>query len=64
MRCRARLAVSRDCEASSKRQEDGQRLQKKAMKSPVLKIREASAPANVRQSSVAKIEDSFEKGML
>jgi hypothetical protein len=64
MRFRARLAVSRNGEASSKRQEDGQRLQKKAMKSPVLKMSEASAPANVRPSSVAKNGDSFEKGKL
>jgi hypothetical protein len=32
MRFRARLAVSPICEASSKRQGDGQRFQKKAMK--------------------------------
>ena len=49
---RARLAVSPICEASSKRQGDGQRFQKKAMKT-TNKI-EASAPANVRPSSVSK----------
>jgi hypothetical protein len=41
------------CEASSKRQGDGQRFQKKAMKTTNQKI-EASAPANVRPSSVSK----------
>jgi hypothetical protein len=50
---RARLAVSPNCEASSKRQGDGQRFQKKAMKTTNQKI-EASAPANVRPSSVSK----------
>jgi hypothetical protein len=40
-------------EASSKRQGDGQRLRKKAMKTTNSKI-EASAPANVRPSSVSK----------
>ena len=49
----ARLAVSPICEASSKRQGDGQRFQKKAMKTTNQKI-EASAPANVRPSSVSK----------
>jgi hypothetical protein len=39
-------------EASSKRQGDGQRFQKKAMKTT--KSNEASAPANVRPSSVSK----------
>src|ERR1039457_4945432 len=39
-------------EASSKRQGDGQRFQKKAMKTT--NIIEASAPANVRPSSVSK----------
>ena len=53
MRFRARLAVSPICEASSKRQGDGQRFQKKAMKTTNQKI-EASAPANVRPSSVSK----------
>src|ERR1019366_1379285 len=51
-RFRARLAVSPICEASSKRQGDGQRFQKKAMKTT--KSIEASAPANVRPSSVSK----------
>ena len=50
---RARLAVSPDCEASSKRQGDGQRFQKKAMKT-TNSTNEASAPANVRPSSVSK----------
>jgi hypothetical protein len=53
MRSRARLAVSLISEASSKRQDDGQRFQKKAMKTTNHKI-EASAPANVRPSSVSK----------
>jgi len=53
MRFRARLAVSPTCEASSKRQGDGQRFQKKAMKTTTQKI-EASAPVNVRPSSVSK----------
>ena len=52
MRFRARLAVSPICEASSKRQGDGQRFQKKAMKTT--NQIEASAPANVRPSSVSK----------
>jgi len=51
MRCRARLAVSPISEASSKRQGDGQRFQKKAMKTT--NHIEASAPANVRPSSVS-----------
>ena len=42
-------------EASSKRQGDGQRFQKKAMKTTNSTI-EASAPANVRPSSVSKHE--------
>ena len=50
---RARPAVSPICEASSKRQGDGQRFQKKAMKTTNSTI-EASAPANVRPSSVSK----------
>lgn len=41
------------CEASSKRQGDGQRFQKKAMKITNQKT-EASAPANVRPSSASK----------
>ena len=53
MRFRARLAVSPSSEASSKRQGDGQRFQKKAMKTTKQKIK-ASAPANVRPSSVSK----------
>ena len=53
MRSRARLAVSPICEASSKRQGDGQRFQKKAMKTTNQKIG-ASAPANGRPSSVSK----------
>jgi hypothetical protein len=54
MRWRARLAVSPICEASSKRQGDGQRFQKKAMNTTKTTI-EASAPANVRPSySVSK----------
>jgi hypothetical protein len=48
----ARLAVSPIGEASSIRQGDGQRFQKKAMKSTIQF--EASAPANVRPSSVSK----------
>ena len=48
MRSRARLAVSPTSEASSKRQGDGQRFQKKAMKTT--NQNEASAPANVRPS--------------
>ena len=50
---RARFAVSPNREASSKRQGDGQRFQKKAMKTTNSTI-EASAPANVRPSSVSK----------
>jgi hypothetical protein len=53
MHFRARLAVFPICEASSKRQGDGQRFQKKAMKTTNSK-NEASAPANVRPSSVSK----------
>ena len=41
------------CEASSKRQGDGLRFKKKAMKTTNPKI-EASAPASVRPSSVSK----------
>ena len=52
-RFRARLVVSPICEASSQRQGDGQRFQKKAM--TTTKQIEASAPANVRPSkSVSK----------
>ena len=46
------FAVSQSGEASSKRQGDGQRFQKKAMKTT--NQIEASAPANVRPSSVSK----------
>jgi len=53
MRYRARLAVSPISEASSKRQVDGQRFQKKAMKTTKPKL-EASAPANIQPSSVSK----------
>jgi hypothetical protein len=51
------IAVSQPCEASSKRQDDGQRFQKKAMKTTHLKF-EASAPANVRPSSGSKTSNS------
>src|ERR1035441_459762 len=51
------IAVSQPCEASSKRQGDGQRIQKKAMKTTHSKI-EASAPANVRPSSGSKTTNS------
>jgi hypothetical protein len=53
MRFCARLVVSPNREASSKRQGDGQRFQKKAMKTTHSTM-EASAPANVRPSSVSK----------
>jgi len=49
--------VSQTGEASSKRQGDGQRFQKKAMKTTQLRI-EASAPANVRPSSGSKTSNS------
>ena len=49
MRWRARLAVSPISEASSKRQGDGQRFQKKAMTTTKSK-NEAAAPASVRPS--------------
>jgi hypothetical protein len=51
------IAVSQSCEASSKRQGDGQRFKKKAMKTTHSRI-EASAPANVRPSSVSKNSNS------
>jgi hypothetical protein len=51
------IAVCQSGEASSKRQGDGQRFQKKAMKTTNLKI-EASAPANVRPSSRSKTGNS------
>ena len=47
------FAVSQIGEASSQRQGDGQRFQKKAMKTTNSTI-EASAPASVRPSSVSK----------
>jgi hypothetical protein len=56
MRSRARLAASPISEASSKRQGDGQRFQKKAMTTTNFK-NEASAPANVRPSSVSKTSE-------
>jgi len=49
---RSRPAVSPTGEASSKQQGDGQRFQKKAMKTT--DKNEASAPASVRPSSVSK----------
>jgi hypothetical protein len=58
MRFRARLAVSPSSEASSKRQGDGQRFQKKAMKTT--NQNEASAPANVRPSSVSKTSKAIQ----
>ena len=58
VRCRARLAVSPSSEASSKRQDDGQRFQKKAMNTTSNQRSEASAPANVRPSfSVSKSKE-------
>jgi hypothetical protein len=51
------IAVSQSGEASSIRQGDGQRFQKKAMKTTQLTM-EASAPANVRPSSVSKTSNS------
>jgi hypothetical protein len=57
MRCRARLAASPISEASSKRQGDGQRFQKKAMNTKSNQRSEASAPANVRPSSVSKTSE-------
>jgi hypothetical protein len=51
------IAVFQSCEASSKRQGDGQRFKKKAMKTTHSRI-EASAPANVRPSSVSKNSNS------
>ena len=60
MRFRARLTVSPICEASSKRQGDGQRFQKKAMKTTNQNI-EASAPANGRpsESKVSQAQQDF-----
>jgi hypothetical protein len=55
---RARLVVSPTSEASSKRQGDGQRFQKKAMKTT--HQNEASAPANVRSSSVSKTSKAMQ----
>ena len=60
MRFRARLAVSPQSEASSKRQGDGQRFQKKAMKTTKQKI-EAAAPANVRPSKSVSKTSTAEK---
>ena len=53
MRFRAPARCLPVCEASSKRQGDGQRFQKKAMKTTNT-TNEASAPANGRPSSVSK----------
>jgi len=47
-------AASRICEASSIRQGDGQRFQKKAMKTTNSRIEAKQAPANGRPSSVSK----------
>jgi hypothetical protein len=58
MRFRARLAVSPSSEASSKRQGDGQRFQKKTMKTTIQN--EVSAPANVRPSSVSKTSKAMQ----
>jgi hypothetical protein len=58
MRSRARLAVSPISEASSKRQGDGQRFQKKAMTTTNFK-NEATAPASVRPSSVSNTTPLF-----
>ena len=52
MRCRARRRWLPASEASSKRQDDGQRFQKKAMKTTISN-KGASAPANVRPASVS-----------
>ena len=61
---RARLSVSPIFEASSIRQGDGQRFQKKAMKTTNQKI-EASAPANVRPSySVSKTGMEAQDGFV
>jgi hypothetical protein len=49
-------------EASSKRQGDGQRFQKKVMTTTNQK-NEATAPASVRPSSVSKGEDSAKAGL-
>jgi len=62
MRFRALLAVSPNSEASSKRQGDGQRFQKKAMKTT--NQIEASAPANVRPSSVSKDSKAAQAGFI
>ena len=61
MRSRARLAVSPTSEASSKRQGDGQRFQKKAMKTT--NQNEASAPANVRPLGIKNQQDGKTKGI-
>jgi hypothetical protein len=55
-----RPAVSPNSEASSKQQGDGQRFQKKAMKTTNKKM-EASAPASVRPTSVSKTSQTGAK---
>jgi hypothetical protein len=57
MRFARGFAVSPKGEASSIRQGDGQRFQKKAMKTTHFTL-EASAPANVRPSSVSNTSNS------
>jgi hypothetical protein len=57
MRVAHGFAVSQSGEASSKRQGDGQRFQKKAMKTTQL-LNEASAPANVRPAAVSETSNS------
>jgi hypothetical protein len=49
--------------SEQQRQGDGQRFFKKAMKSPMF-MREATAPASVRPSSVFKMGNFFWKGIL
>ena len=49
--------------SEQQRQGDGQRFFKKAMKSPMF-MREATAPASVRPSSVFKMGNFFGKGIL
>jgi hypothetical protein len=55
---RGGCAGSQSGEASSKRQGDGQRFQKKKAMNPTHFRIEASAPANVRPSSVSKTSNS------
>jgi len=62
-RFRARLAVSRSREASSNGRVTDSGFEKKAMKSSMF-MREASAPASVRPSSVLKMGNYFWKGIL